>query len=117
MRTEASVLRYAAVLILGLVLGTALHWQPPVAHATAGRLGIRHKFVSTHADGSDPTQVQPSNWNDEHVLDVLPFGALTPPVAPINGDCWFQLTGTTPQHLAAMCLINGVTRTVASIDF
>lgn len=29
---------------------------------------ITHAFVSAKADGSDPTQVQPSHWNADHVL-------------------------------------------------
>lgn len=30
---------------------------------------IKHAFESPKADGPDPTQVQPSHWNDEHVVD------------------------------------------------
>lgn len=29
-------------------------------------LAINHKFASAKANGADPTQVQPSNWNDTH---------------------------------------------------
>lgn len=30
---------------------------------------IKHAFTSAKPDGPDPTQVQPSHWNDEHVVD------------------------------------------------
>lgn len=30
---------------------------------------IKHKFQSALSDGANPTQVQPSNWNDDH--DIL----------------------------------------------
>lgn len=33
-------------------------------------ISIRHKFVSAKSDGSDPTKVQPSNWNDTHALQM-----------------------------------------------
>jgi hypothetical protein len=29
--------------------------------------GIRHKWTSPAADGTDATKLQPSNWNDDHV--------------------------------------------------
>lgn len=29
---------------------------------------LAHKFVSVIADTADPTEVQPSNWNDDHVF-------------------------------------------------
>lgn len=31
-------------------------------------ISLKHKFTSAKADGSDTTEVQPSNWNDEHAL-------------------------------------------------
>src|SRR5262245_66289053 len=57
---------------------------------------LRHRFVSTKADGPDPSQIQPSYWNDGHNFtggnggDVLTrdptdanYGAVwTSPVAP-----------------------------------
>lgn len=33
--------------------------------------GIKHTFVSGHADGADPTKVQPSNWNATHDLSGM----------------------------------------------
>jgi len=32
---------------------------------------IRHAFVSAKADGSDTTIVQPSDWNDDHIVEGL----------------------------------------------
>lgn len=31
-------------------------------------VSLTHKFVSAKGDDSDPTLIQPSNWNDQHVL-------------------------------------------------
>ena len=31
-------------------------------------VALKHQFQSTEPDGSDPDLVQPSNWNDNHVL-------------------------------------------------
>jgi hypothetical protein len=33
-------------------------------------LSLKHSFQSAKADGTDSTLVQPSNWNDEHVLSM-----------------------------------------------
>lgn len=33
-------------------------------------ISLKHTFVSAVPDGSDPNQVQPSNWNEEHVLTM-----------------------------------------------
>jgi hypothetical protein len=44
---------------------------------------IKHKFTSTLSDGSDPTLVKPSNWNDSHA------GSLTPVIVQAKH------TGTT----------------------
>lgn len=30
---------------------------------------VTHAFVSARSDGSDPTQIQPSHWNADHVID------------------------------------------------
>jgi hypothetical protein len=32
-------------------------------------MAITHTFASGKSDGADPTLVQPSNWNDDHVVD------------------------------------------------
>jgi microcystin-dependent protein len=34
-------------------------------------ISLKHKFQSAKADGTDSTEVRPSNWNDEHDL-ILP---------------------------------------------
>ena len=33
-------------------------------------MGITHAFISAKSDGSDPTEVQPSHWNADHVVDI-----------------------------------------------
>jgi len=33
-------------------------------------ISLRHAFTSAKADGTDPTLVQPSNWNAEHALTM-----------------------------------------------
>lgn len=33
-------------------------------------VSLKHKFQSAIPDGNDPTQVRPSNWNDEHDLTL-----------------------------------------------
>lgn len=33
-------------------------------------VSIKHQFQSAKGDGPDPTKVQPSNWNAEHVLNI-----------------------------------------------
>lgn len=35
---------------------------------------ITHQFESAKGDGPDPTLIQPSNWNEEHVVEGLDFG-------------------------------------------
>lgn len=36
---------------------------------------IKHDFISQKTDGTDSTQVQPSNWNANHVFDEIPSGS------------------------------------------
>lgn len=44
---------------------------------------IKHAFTSAKPDGPDPTQVQPSNWNAEHVVDErLDFPFVEMPSVP-----------------------------------
>ena len=33
-------------------------------------LTVKHNFVSAKADGTDPTMIQPSNWNDNHNIQM-----------------------------------------------
>jgi hypothetical protein len=48
---------------------------------------IKHQFVSGKTDGGDPTQVQPSNWNAEHVIDqYVDFPDVATPAAPAAGS-------------------------------
>lgn len=72
---------------------------------------LKHRFVSPRADGADPTQIQPSYWNDGHkfqggtagqVLTRDPtdanFGAawtsLVAPVSPVSTFIASTTTGT-----------------------
>ena len=36
-----------------------------------------HKFISTIPDAGDPTQVQPSNWNAEHIASIVSLSVNT----------------------------------------
>jgi len=48
---------------------------------------IKHQFVSGKTDGGDPAQVQPSNWNAEHVIDqYVDFPDVSTPAAPAAGS-------------------------------
>lgn len=56
-------------------------------------MGIRHAFVSAKSDGADPTEVQPSHWNADHVDDND---------NPISAGGWDQeLTVPTDQLVSA----------------
>jgi hypothetical protein len=44
-------------------------------------MGIWHRFVSAKSDGADPTLVRASNWDDDHVVDVLAPTGITGSVA------------------------------------
>lgn len=51
-------------------------------------MAITHAFVSGKSDGSDATQVQPSNWNANHSIDsnglTIPANTGTPSVPPAD---------------------------------
>jgi hypothetical protein len=52
-------------------------------------MSLKHSFNSAKADGADATQVQPSNWNADHVVDANGITAATSttvPAAPIAGN-------------------------------
>lgn len=72
---------------------------------------IKHKFVSPIGDGTDTSQVRPSNWNDEHELSglVLSINSVTPDEAGnivVNLDGKVKsVNGTTPD-LAGNITIN-----------
>lgn len=34
-------------------------------------MSVKHKFNATNPDGADPLKVRSSNWNDEHIIDLL----------------------------------------------
>lgn len=53
--------------------------------------GIAHQFVSGKADGGDATLVRPSDWNDEHTIDGVLFGAGTGfPGSPTADDLFYR---------------------------
>lgn len=55
-------------------------------------MAIRHKFTNAHADGSDNTLVQPSDWNDDHTVDADGLNMLadtTDPATPPTGTMVF----------------------------
>jgi hypothetical protein len=44
-------------------------------------IAIKHPFVSQKSDGNDPTEIQPSNWNASHQIEMssgFVIGRLTP---------------------------------------
>jgi len=50
-------------------------------------MGVKHFFASAKADGGDATLVQPSNWNEEHVVDqYLDIPDIATPAAPVVGN-------------------------------
>jgi hypothetical protein len=49
-------------------------------------LKITHAFVSSRPDGTDTTQVQPSNWNADHIVSGSDINPVLPSTTPIF-DC------------------------------
>lgn len=57
-------------------------------------MGLKHAFVSGKADGGDATLVQPSNWNDTHVVDTaIDLPDVVTPAAPSAG--WLTMFAKT----------------------
>ena len=83
------------------------------------QIGIRHlKVVSIADDPAQVSRVQPSDWNAEHELIVLKFGAMTPPDSPDDGDVWVEASGDSPTRTIALKVQDaGTTWTLASITF
>jgi hypothetical protein len=53
-------------------------------------MGIKHKFISSKADGGDATIVRPSNWNDDHEIndsgaDMTAPSGVANPASPASG--------------------------------
>ena len=48
-------------------------------------MAIKHTFVSTKVDSSDPTKIQPSHWNADHDTSEL-FVEDETPTGVINGE-------------------------------
>lgn len=104
---------------------------------------LTHAKVSLVVDGADPTQVQPSDWNDDHqltggsngqlvVVDTsapsriglvssplvasLLFGTMAAPASPSNGEVWVEASGTSPSRVLALKVRDGgTTYTLLSI--
>lgn len=50
-------------------------------------VSLKHKFNSLKGDGTDPTKVQPSNWNEEHDLTMATakvLGRITASAGPVE---------------------------------
>lgn len=72
---------------------------------------IKHAFVSAVSDDSDPNTIQPSDWNDAHVLDVVS----TDPLSPSGGELWMLATGTTPNRLLELKFCDPVDGVVVTL--
>jgi hypothetical protein len=71
--------------------------------------GIKHLFASGKTDGADATIVQPSDWNDDHVINELVLGAdITPTALAGNTDNWAptSLAGAAVIRVSASAAIN-----------
>lgn len=54
-------------------------------------VSLKHAFVSGKGDGTDPTKVQPSNWNEEHELGLATgkvLGRVTAGSGPVEEIDW-----------------------------
>ena len=77
---------------------------------------IKHAFVSPTADDTDESKIQPSDWNDAHVIDVIDAD----PLNPSPGDVWMLGIGagtTTPRQLQLKFCdpLDGVVVTLLSV--
>jgi len=49
-------------------------------------MAIKHLFTSALSDGPDPTLIQPSNWNSNHIIDSeITIPVVSSPAAPATG--------------------------------
>lgn len=67
-------------------------------------MGIKHTFQSAKSNGGDDTQIQPSNWNDNHTIDSevnFPMVATpaTPPSDSLNLFCRKIANRTMPAFI------------------
>lgn len=81
---------------------------------------ISHTKVSELADGSDNTQVQPSDWNDSHNFDVLvheeiPTGSITS-TDGYDGNGTFTLI-VLPSPLTSIKLYKNGLRLAQTVDY
>lgn len=54
-------------------------------------VSLKHNFHSLKGDGTDPTKVQPSNWNEEHDLTMATakvLGRITASAGPVEEIDW-----------------------------
>ncbi len=76
-------------------------------------MDITHDFVCAVPDLAG-SFVKPSDWNDPHVILAL----TADPGAPVEGQIWVVVSGTTPTRVAALKIYDGATtRTIASITY
>ncbi|HCR85348.1 MAG TPA: hypothetical protein DIV86_01590 [Alphaproteobacteria bacterium] len=45
---------------------------------------VKHKFISNKSDGTDASKVKPSNWNDDHDVEIDLSSPETTGILPIN---------------------------------
>jgi hypothetical protein len=45
---------------------------------------VKHKFISNKSDGNDPDKVKPSNWNDDHDVEIDLASAEAIGILPID---------------------------------
>lgn len=66
-------------------------------------ISLKHDFHSEKGDGTDPTKVQPSNWNEEHVLTMATakvLGRTSADAGPV------QELDASPLGLAILAAVN-----------
>lgn len=78
-------------------------------------LQIKHPFTSAKSDGADATQVQPSNWNATHTLQMT-GPALVGRVAGTQGDA-SEITLGTGLALSGGVLSSSATSSTVSTSF
>lgn len=78
---------------------------------------VKHSFTSLKSDGTDPTVVQPSNWNDAHVITVASLTLLgrtsnyTGPVEELPITSWGVGIVNTVNQAGACTYIGAVNKT------
>lgn len=91
-----------SALLVGLALGGWI--VPSYAPSYAA---IRSSKIASVTDSADTSKIQPSEMNP-----------LTLPSVPVDGDIWFDRTGTSPTRTLAVKIYDtGAWRTISSISY